>query len=470
MELLVAGNGRSNMACIRSYHSKHLKAWASVPILLLFTQCALSQSVDAVDLSRSSRPLRDRLDQLVDMVADEEQYPSLTELGCFPIYNDEVIDALIVALRNPETSYDALTELSRRGALSHRAVPAILDCIAANDAANDTEENREAFYALGAIGPAAQPGLPRLVEELDRPDLSVHDLRNIIWAIGNIAPPDADIEARFREMLLSESISDETKRDVILALSQMGYGPETAALIESYFEDEESQLTGAAADALARNGEFDRVWSAYRQQLLEGDPRTQRWILMWLSDLGPIAQAAVDDVEEVFYSSDNVNVRPRAISTIADIGVLPSDGLIDDLFAMLGDPEEIRGIHGDARRALGVLMDQDASILYRVTEMLTDDDPMVRVTGIRIFEYGSNAARRATARIVELLSGDDVSVRYYAALALPHLGPVPEPILGELGDAIDNETIDEVRLRMIVALEQCLWVNETGMRPFNWAD
>lgn len=122
------------------------------------------------------------------------------------------VGELSQALRDgkPEEKAAAALELSKRGAESRSAVPALIESLQSDDPA----VRQNAALALGKIGPHATEAVEPLIKSLADPDWGVR--RNAVMALGEIGDPKARTAvegmARDPDSLVRKAAEQSAKR------------------------------------------------------------------------------------------------------------------------------------------------------------------------------------------------------------------------------------------------------------------
>jgi len=289
-----------------------------------------------------------------------------------------------------------------------------------------------AARALGRLGPAASPAVPRLVRRLGDPEPPVR--AGAAWALGQIGPP-----ARPALLPLVERLRDDDPSVRFHAGESLGrIGPDTEAARRALVAVVEDAAAPGRAEAAAALGHLGAAAQGALPALVAAleDPRESvRGRAAWaLGQIGPAARSAVPALLVAF---KDAGVRWRVADALGAIG---PDALaaVPDLVAALHDPSS--NVRWRAAEALGAIGPRSArSAVPPLLAALHDPFENVRLGAlVALGEVGVEPAQALPA-YVQSLSDEDGRVRARAARALGRLAPLPPDATGALTRALQDE-------------------------------
>jgi HEAT repeat protein len=381
-----------------------------------------------------------------DELVQERVARALGEIG------QASVTPLIEALRRPELGVriGAVDALSRIGAEAAAAVPPLLDLLKSEDHLGLQRFIAEALgqigpaavqaladafltaspdirarlaQALGVVGAAARAAVPTLQQAIRHDDFLVR--RAALWALGRIAPSEADAPTLLADVVEAVEDADPTVREQA-ALTLGRLGPQTLQALPQLLEGLRSPDAARRQTAALAVGE---VFSGGGKRAAAGDARR-------------IALAALTAVVR---EDASVAVRGQALRALA--AVAPDAGA-DDL------PASVQGLE-DAdwfvqARAVDVLTGVGAPAEPLLRSALRKSNPLVRRAALAAL------MRLEPADLVELLSAHltdkDWQVAQIAAEGLAAAGERAWPAVAALDQALSSP-LNVVREAALKALQ-----------------
>ena len=320
----------------------------------------------------------------------------LVLLACAPVAGAEsspVSDAL-QSLKSGDTAtriavVDRLGELGPKAA---RAVPEVTALLA--DA--DPMVRAHAAQTLSKIGSAAQSAVPALARLIVDPSEEVR--REAATAIGAIQP-----DPQVAVPLLIQVIRDAKPSVRIRALH---------SLVE---------LGRPAAGPLA--------------EMLQDD-ELQYWAELGLTELGPLAEAAIPAlINEI--QDPHPDSRREAILALAAMGPT-AEPAVGALTKALDDPH----VRGAAAFALGRIGPAARPAAAKLEALSTQDSPLLKTVSLwalaRIYPNDRKRQQEAVERLANALTNPQRLVREAAARALADLKPGPEIAMPAIRRALEH--------------------------------
>jgi HEAT repeat protein len=206
-----------------------------------------------------------------------------------------------------------------------------------------------------------------------------------------------------------------------------------------------------AADALADLG--PQAAPAVRSlmgALTDPSRKVQIGALIALERIGPEARAAVPELVQLLKGKD-LELYPGAVAALSAIGH-DADEAVPELVALLqGDDEELATSAGLALvRILPSESDDLRQVIPILVKSLKSDDPVVRSDAVAGLGSAGRLALPALIRLVRGQAGDSRSA-WQAAAALQAMGPLAEPAVTVLTDALESDD-EQVVIRAAGAL------------------
>lgn len=294
------------------------------------------------------------------------------------------LSGIAAYLRNPPEEehwgvYRGIRALPDLPHLAEGSVPVLTDLLAGP---SDFWQ-AEAAQALGKIGPAAAPAVPKLRELL----------RHL----------DADIRAAATRALILIDVPGEER---MAGLKAALHGPDFRNRID-------------AALHLWRAGQGAEELLPPLVEVWQKDPR---WggagVMAVLSGMGPAARPALPTIREGLRHPD---VCASALDALERVCVEPAE-LRTELLRCLDDPDF--GLRLETLRALGRLHARDPGALSPLIQALSDREPGIRAEAARVLGRLGPAARPAVPGLTRLLGPPrDADAWQPAAEAMGRIGP-----------------------------------------------
>jgi len=413
---------------------------AQVKVLTEQTGAARLAAIDALaDHGAASAPATEALAKLLADPDEATRIHAAKALGAIGPGAAGAVEALTSALdtATPKTKLYAIYALGRIGEKAQNAFPKVAEQLKSEDAqtrreavkafrqmklplettvpvllkvlesAKSTEEVMPALHAMSEIG---KPGVPRLVEAMQKFPTARFWICRILADIG----PDADAAVPAVTEVLGDEKTD-VRREAVLCLGHIGKPAASAApQLVKLLGDKDAGIRAASIWALMMVGASPAETVAGVKPLVaDADPMV-RVVAAWsLAKSEPTNAEQMRASHELFVAAlKDKNPRMRAAAARA----------IVDLKA--GDPA--------AREAM--------------IEVLGDGDPAVSaiVAGAMI-----EAGEQAVPRLVEGLKRKEV--RGFAAQTLGHIGPKAKDAVPALSALVADEDA-HVRAAVIAAL------------------
>jgi HEAT repeat protein len=335
---------------------------------------------------------------------------------------------------NLSQGIDAADALSLFGPKARDAVPALVDVLEIDSAANESKLRKlkwNAIWTLGAIGPDAKPAAPHLLAILKSkegepgyghrgqaaialgkigadPERVVPALvdalesspawgprEELIEAMGMFAPEAKEVIEPLRAALRDESTL--IREQAVKALAN--FAPDAKEVIEPLhgaLRDEYFWVREEAVRALRRFGEAEVAAPALVELLRDQDEGTRLEASLHLSEIGaPAVHALCDSV-----SDEDAAVQMEAIRLISQIGPAsrPATGA---LLEALGNQDP--GVRREAAFALATIGDPSERVADGLIDALDDDEPAVLASAAASIAMLGIADERALPRLLELL-------------------------------------------------------------------
>src|SRR5262245_62993714 len=198
-----------------------------------------------------------------------------------------------------------------------------------------------------------------------------------------------------------------------------------------------------AADALADLG--PQAAPAVRSlmgALTDPSRKVQIGALIALERIGPEARPAVPELVQLVKGKDS-ELYPGAVAALAAIGHGADEAAPELVTLLQGEDEELATSAGLALvRILPAESDDLRQVIPILVKSLKSDDPAVRSEAVAGLGAAGRLALPALIRLVRGQAGDGRSA-WQAAAALQALGPLAEPAVTVLTDALQshNQTV-----------------------------
>lgn len=352
----------------------------------------------------TNRPMGRRAAAFVALLDDEDA--SLRQQAAHSlseIENDEVVEALLDALRNERNAEVRQTIVWALGQIESAAAVEALMVHAQRE--QDMEVLNNIIHALGQIeDDRAVSGLFRLWDRMDEADARAQ----IAWALGQIESEEAT-QGLVKMMQLEPNA--EVRSQIAWALGQIEDERAVGRLVRVLEQEEEAQVRSQIAWALGQI-EDDRAVEGLSEALRDEPNAEVRQQIAWA--LGQIEnERAVDALVTVINRDRDREVRETAAWAL---GQIESERAVDGLVLLLDDGDQ--GLRNKAVWALAQIESERATeALVRV--LRNDRDRENRAMAAQAL--GQIEDPRAIDALVEALKDEDAEVRRNAAWALSQM-------------------------------------------------
>jgi HEAT repeat protein len=336
---------------------------------------------------------------------------------------------------------------------------------------HDLRTRRDAAYALGLLGPAAESTVPALIRRTDDDDVQVQIAA--VDALGLIGPPaQAAVPALMKKLrddrLETGGFPFRSSHHAARALALIGapaVTPLTAVLNEQVLNERGERARKRAVDALMRMGPSAAgSVPALLRLVRDKDGRVDEGVLDALGRIGPGAAEAVPVLETLLrnegYMDDGVlkSESLRIIRTLSLVGGRPTHELTKDLISR--DPlrrcaaiAAIRYFGAGAKTIVPSLLlsfkDENLDRGGLTPEEFSDLFEGIQTeSALAVGEI--NPGPEAVQNLIVLLRRDqhtDPNVVY----ALGRIGPAAMPAVPELTGALEHSR-EDVRMTIIKVL------------------
>lgn len=343
---------------------------------------------------------------------------------------------LVTHLRDASLRQGAVNALVRIG---EPAAPPLV----ASLASDDLDAVIWSAYALGKIGPSAASAAKPLTVALQSPD---RDLRAVAArSLGQIRATEASAI-----VALAAALKDDDARVCRHAAVALGAisppAREAAPNLIAALKNESArvparealkQIGAPAVPALKTALADDAVRLDAAEALRAIDPAAAREAGVDTTSLADLAALAMS----VSNADRETATRIEHLNCLARLGVEAAPSLIN--------------VFGDAsievsRAASGAFSQMGVVGLPKLQEALQDEFPRVRSAAADAIAAIGPDARPAIADLAKLLSDSDRGVRYRAAAALDHLGPVAADAAPALIECMNNVREQEATRQMAI--------------------
>ncbi len=402
---------------------------------------------------------------LLTMMADSDSAVRLRATDAMADLGQAAVPQLILQLEHEDVRLPVVLALNQIGPAAQEAIPALVGLV--KDAKAPAEIRREAIMAIGEMGEAAAGAVSLLALALDEDSLrsaAVYSLGNLgpvaqgakpnlrsllegddpfvrtisAWALIRIAPGDPGL-IREASLVLANSLKSDNERvreAAAHSLAKLDLDSEImASVMETALKDADEATVTAAVDTLARLGEagVPKLVEALRYEssrakairilrkmgpqalpaldalvdLLKVDDReVQREVMFALGDMEAAAKDAVPALMEVLKRSDN-RLRYAAVYALGRIG-----------------PEAIAG----KPLVVQLLGSEDDFLAISAAWALARIDPKCELT-----------SPQSVPLFVAGLTDPNARVRMESAASLRCLGPLAQPAVDKLKQALNDE-------------------------------
>ena len=228
-----------------------------------------------------------------------ESFAASTYMQPNAFHAETIVPALEALLRNTVEKgssrsrvAEALARYKKAGTV---AVPVLLELL---ETETDQDLRRNTIRALGSLGAAAYPAVPRFAELLHAPEPGL--TQSLVLAIRGIGPPAATALPELISLLESGSTAAKP-RYVLEAIGSIGPAARSAEdVVLNYTDDSDSSVHEYALEALRKIGaDSPRTVEVLRRSLQEkGFARYEAFTA--LQSLGPVADEAAPDLIPYF--------------------------------------------------------------------------------------------------------------------------------------------------------------------------
>ncbi|MBN9522643.1 HEAT repeat domain-containing protein [bacterium] len=364
-----------------------------------------------------------------------------------------VVPALVEALADPEVRRTAFTCLRLIGRPAGAAAPALVKELHGPKPV----DRLSATSALGRIGPAAEPAVPRLVQMLNDPGEDRGVRGEVIAALGTLRTDSPDAVAALIRIV--NDSSPVFRPEAAEALGRIGPPAKRAVpdLIRTLSDAELTRLRRQAAFALGEMGpDAGAAVPALRAALADPDPNLSWNAAVALGNIGPGASAAVPDLVarlDATPAPGQADLRRKLLTALGRIG--PAAGTaVPRITTFLGSPD--RALRLAAAEALGQIgPDARPAAPALSARAIDDQEPEVRraaATALgRVGLPDGSAGGDAVQNLGRVLDDVDLAVRRAAADALARIGPPAGPAVPALVRALSDREL-AVRVSAAAAL------------------
>jgi HEAT repeat protein len=276
------------------------------------------------------------------------------------------------------------------------------------------DEAKEAVLAIGAIGEAARPAIPLLVQMADEPELS--DVA--IEALGRIGSPAVD---ELREMLVESG--EQRAFRVADALSMAGGDADDA--MADLLDHDDSLVRSLAASVMVSGGiDGDENLAALREAM--SDDAVRDAVVHHLDQMGQDGATLLTGLMD----HERPAVRLDAIEAVGELGVR-AEPAVDELVAAMGHE------HGPTREAAARALGGAGVLTGEVVDVLVAhlDDvylPAAAAAAEALMDIEGAADELEVDTLEEALGSPAARVRIAAAVMLGRKGDEAVDALPEL--------------------------------------
>jgi HEAT repeat protein len=351
-------------------------------------------------------------------------------------------------------------------ALGHAGPPALPQLLDSLKDPDDDDRRMYAVWALGIMGPDAQPAFDSVRAALKDPSAEVRN--TAVFAIGRISTkpedtvqalmpvlsdPDTDVNrSASRELArcgkaavpeLRKTLKDKSLDVRRLAITTLGaIGSDAAEVVPdllALMRDTQSGLQDDTSEALAGIG-APAVAALAEVLQQEQEPALRKRAILALAKVGKPAVPVLDKV----LGDRDASVRLQAVTALGQIGA-PA---VEPLVGALKDPDaEVRQ---EVVRVLGTLNKNDSGVVPALVLALKDPAERVRGQSIASLRFLRPEPEAVMKELTPVLQDKDMDIRLDAILFLGEFGPAAVPSLASMLKDPDMK----VRQRAMAALEE----------------
>ncbi len=368
----------------------------------------------AVDALLALQPDKNVLVPLMaKALGDAEPRIAIAAVRTLVSQGEAVVPALIAALENEKAAYWATVALEQMGPRAAEAVPTLSRLVNHSD----PEVRLQALMTLAAVGEAARPATPQIIDRLKNDPLN--GVRYAAaYALGRIGV-DAQAQASLNETARSDNLMLAMVSAWALAQAHpqdKQIATHAANLIVSGLKSEDPTLQAAAARILAES----KISTAITTPALESALATTSPEVVAQAIEAFAAQGA-KAVPRITAALDNEKLRPYALKIISQIGADAAEAVPALIKALDGADAETRA---ELHFALAAIGPASAPAAPKLVEALASDDNQVKYSAIyALGRIGEQARDAAYQDLVQLLATDDQFTRIAAVWAMVRLDP-----------------------------------------------
>lgn len=367
-------------------------------------------------------------------------YRVLGELGADA---EEAVALLVEQLERRSQRAERVEIATALGKIGEASLPPLRRLLQETD---DPALTEAVLRGLAAIGPAASPALPRVVESLAKgPTAGVrYNAALAIGALGEAGRPAvAALVARVRG---DESATVRMYSALALGETGVTAKPVVRALVDVLREGD-PQVAPRAAAALGKLG--PGVADRLLDSLTDGPPSLRGWAAVALAGIEPAFDRTLPRIVARFDDEDET-VRDRLMQALLKVGA-PAVPALAEALANATSVD----IRGHAALALGRLDERALPAVPTLAAAL--DDPEVRVRQLVSWTLGKLGppAESAVDALSRSAADPDPTVRRNSVWALGNIGPAAVPHEGLLERIVaDPGETDTVRTEADEALQK----------------
>lgn len=360
--------------------------------------------------------------------------------GRCPAAHGDDASALAAALAAPPTPRSALAlvdllgsrdgsvrtaaaaSLGRFGAAAEVAVPALVDLVAAGDAA--------AAAAVASLGQIARPSDREEVEAVLRARLAAGHA-DAVFVLLRVGVVDASLYDVL--VTLATTADGEQRLAAVRALVPLSKSrPALADALAAFLEDRDLAVRATAVNGLRWHPVHGpRAQARDVRALDDPSPTVRVLVLEGIADRGILSKAELPDVVALLADPDP-DVRAAAATAVASTGPYARP-YVAALAGLASDPEgRVRRAAVQALIHIGSNSDEIPAALSRFA---TDVDPSIRRDLVAWRRKRATGAQ-TLAPIEQGLGDPDAGVRQAAVESAGTLTPLPEAILSRLAELL----------------------------------
>ena len=305
---------------------------------------------------------------------------------------------------------------------------------------DDATKRWRAAKALSAMGSAAKPALPDLLNALNDENASVR-LHSVV-AIGHVGDGSDQVIKR-----LIQAVGDDDSRVRVAAatsISQLAKDPSIVVpLLVKMIETEDPLFASRIIETIVVRGEkaIPFLLEALKYE------RSAYWACLAIEEMGEIASPTVPALVDLLDRRPDDSLKLQALLAIAKIGPTAVAASPQVLSALSSDSSDL--VHVGAAFASGVLGIEDAT--GRLQEFTGSEDKLLAMVSrwalAKLHPDDESRLEDAVNHLIEGLGSEDANIRLAAAEGLNALPADPAlvgPKLVELLDESDPIVADNL--------------------------